>query len=84
MKFLTLPIKTGLLLIAFLVPILYWGSTMYPFITLKTAAFQSIVEILIAFWLTLIIFYKEYRPRFTPLTIALIIYLAVLDRKSVV
>lgn len=77
-RFLTNSIKTGLLVIAFIVPILYWNSTMYPFITLKTVVFQSIVEILAAFWLTLIIFYKEYRPRMTPLTIALLFYLAIL------
>lgn len=51
---------------------------MYPFLTLKTVVIQSIIEILTAFWLALIIFYPQHRPRFTPVSIGLLILLAAL------
>lgn len=76
-KFLCNTIKTGLLLVLLSV-LLYFNSSMYPFLTLKTVVIQSIIEILTACWLALIIFYPQHRPRFTPVSIGLLILLVVL------
>ena len=76
-------IKFGLVLLVFLSPLVYWGSTMYPYLTLKVVVFQSLVEILFAIWLTLIIFHKEYRPKFTPLSIALLVLISLLFISSI-
>ena len=71
-------LKFGLILLVFLSPLVYWGSTMYPYLTLKVVIFQSLVEILFAIWLTLIIFHKEYRPKWTPLSIILLLLITLL------
>ncbi|MBI5732822.1 O-antigen ligase family protein [Candidatus Jorgensenbacteria bacterium] len=75
-QFLLKAIKS-LLYAALLLPLLYNRSFIYPFITLKVFTFQSLVEILFAFWLVLIIFYPTYRPRWTPLRISLSVLLFV-------
>ncbi len=76
-------LKIGLLLTVFLSPLVYWNSTMYPYLTLKVVVFQSLVEILFAVWLTLIIFHKEYRPKWTPLSISLLVLICVLFISSI-
>ncbi len=38
-----------------------------------------LTEIIFALWLGLIIFYKEYRPKFTPISIALFIFIAIIS-----
>ena len=44
-------IKIGLVLIVLVSPLLYFNSAMYPYLTLKTLIFQSLVEVVAAFWL---------------------------------
>lgn len=58
-----------------LTPLFFQQSLMHPLITLKTVVFQVVIEILAAVYICLAIFYKEYRPRFTPITISLFILL---------
>lgn len=76
-------LKFGLVLTVFLSPLVYWGSTMYPYLTLKVVVFQSLAEILFAFWLTLIIFHKEYRPKLTPLSITFLLLIIILLISSI-
>jgi len=56
---------------------------MYPYLTLKVVFFQSLVEVLFAIWLAIAIFHKEYRPKWTPLSVSLVILLVVLFLSSI-
>jgi len=49
----------------------------FPYITGRNFLFRIIVELVFALWLGLILFYKEYRPKTTPLVWAIFIFLAI-------
>jgi len=51
---------------------------MFPFVTLKVFTFQILVELILIFWLALIIFYKEARPKLNLLTIVFAAFLVIL------
>ncbi|MDP3052566.1 MAG: O-antigen ligase family protein [bacterium] len=65
------------------IPLIFSRSLMYPFNTLKVFVFFSLMEIIFALWLGLIIFHKEYRPRFTPLKIILGLFFILLIISSI-
>ncbi|MDD5431144.1 MAG: O-antigen ligase family protein [Candidatus Pacebacteria bacterium] len=72
-------VKGGLFIVPFL-PLLIVANMVFPYIGGKAFAFRLIVEISFAIWVWLAIFYKEYRPKLTPLLIAvgLFIFIVVL------
>ena len=61
-----------------LVPLIYYPTSMFPFQIVKTVFFQTLAAIIFLFWLQLAIFYKEYRPRLTWVSLSLIIFYAVI------
>ena len=70
-------IKFGILLSLF-TPLVISNSTFYPYIFGKAIFFQILIEILLIFYLILIIQKPEFQPKATPLNIALLIYFLVL------
>src|SRR3989338_1729491 len=69
-------IKGGLFIVPF-IPLYVSKVLFFPYITGKVFVFRIIVEIVFAAWVFLAILYKEYRPKKTPLLIALAIFIAV-------
>ncbi len=76
-----------------LVPLFFWKWTMNPFIVVKSAIFQSLAGIIIFLWVALVLgrrlgLSKEaesprfdrrrFSPRFTPLTIGVVVFMLVL------
>lgn len=64
----------------FLIPFLsLWisSSLFFPYITGRNFAFRILIELALALWLGLMIVYKEYRPKFTPMVAALTVFLFV-------
>lgn len=59
-------------------PLFYQKTGVFPYTLSKALFFQAIIEIVFAFWLVLIIFDKTYRPKLTPLLLALGGFLAAL------
>jgi O-antigen ligase/tetratricopeptide (TPR) repeat protein len=72
-KYLLTILRLGVFLV-FLTPLIYTGSTIFPFIFGKTLYFRGIVEILFAFYLLLILIYPKYRPKNSLLFSAILIY----------
>lgn len=70
-------IKLGILLSLF-TPLVISNSTFYPYIFGKAIFFQVLIEILLIFYLVLIIQKPEFQPKVTPLNIALLVYFLVL------
>ncbi|MEK7193218.1 MAG: O-antigen ligase family protein [Patescibacteria group bacterium] len=77
--------KTLLALITFLLfaaiigtPLFYLRTNVYPQVLPKTGYFQIVVEIMFALWLYLVLLDKKYRPKLTPLTVSLFVFLGVL------
>lgn len=64
--------------VVILVPLIYFPTTFYPFNIVKVVVFQILVELAFALYLGLAIFHPAYRPKKTPLLIALGIFLAAL------
>ena len=62
----------GCLYTVLLMPLIFQQALMHPLVIAKTLFFQVIVELALAAYITLIVFYKEYRPRITPLFIGVI------------
>jgi len=76
MKNLILPtIIKGLIVISFFTPLVVSSLFIFPFVFPKTAAFQVVVEIMLVFWLALIIYRPEYRPNRSKILWALGIFL---------
>ena len=71
-------IITALLYIVPFVPLFLSDSLLFPYITGRTFLFRIAVEIALALWLGLALIDKEYRPRWTPITIALTLFLAIM------
>lgn len=57
------------------VPLIVSKSLFFPFITGKAFVFRALVEIIFAFWLLLAIQEKEYRPKFTWLSGAVLLFI---------
>jgi O-antigen ligase/Flp pilus assembly protein TadD len=64
-------------------PFLVWGKFLFPFITPKTFFFRILIEIALFFYILLIISSPRYRPRFSKLTWAVLIYLLIITFASV-
>ena len=73
-----------------LIPLVYFPTGMFPFQIIKTIIFQILVEILFVLWLALVIFDKNFRPKFTPtpkslvwgftpIAIALLIFISIIS-----
>lgn len=69
-------IFTGLFLIPF-VPFLVYGGFFFPFITTKAFAFRIIVEIIFGAYVILAIVDSSYRPRWTPIFKAILVFLGI-------
>ncbi len=76
-KYLLWTLRIGVFLV-FLTPLIYSGSTIFPFIFGKSLYFRGIIEILVALYLILIIAYPKYRPRNSLIFNAVLIYAFVL------
>jgi O-antigen ligase len=63
------------LYLAVLSPLFFGKYFMFPFVVPKIYVFQALVEIMFAAWLALAIFDRRYRPRLTPVTCLLGLFL---------
>ncbi len=71
---------------AFIVPFvpLYIAQGMFfPFITGKGFVFRFIAELMFFLWIYLAIFYKEFRPKLTPLLIALSLFILIVSLATI-
>ena len=68
--------KIFLWLIPF-VSLIISSSTLFPYIVGKNIAFRVLVELAFVLWVGLAVLKKEYRPRFSPLAMAGLAFLAV-------
>ncbi|MEK7187510.1 MAG: O-antigen ligase family protein, partial [Patescibacteria group bacterium] len=59
-------------------PLFYLRESVYPYTLSKTVFFWIGVELLVACWAYLIIHESRFRPRLTPATLGLVIFIAVL------
>lgn len=75
-------IKGGLFIVPF-IPLYVSKILFFPYITGKAFVFRIIVEIVFAAWVLLAIFYKEYRPRKTPLLIAIAVFIAIVSLATI-
>ncbi len=75
-------IKVGLVAALLIAPVLFNPWSPYPTVTLQVTGFQAIIEITFALWLVLAITNRAYRPRWTPLTVTLSIFIIVLGITS--
>lgn len=66
-----------------LTPLVFYQQLMHPLITVKAIFFQFIIQIIGAVYLSLCLAYPEYRPRFTPLSSAVLFFLAALGLSAV-
>ncbi|MEK7640416.1 MAG: O-antigen ligase family protein, partial [Patescibacteria group bacterium] len=71
----------GIKALMFVIPFLsYWisKSMFFPYISGRNFAFRILVEIAFALWLGLIFLNKEYRPKLTPILLAILAFVAVI------
>ena len=61
---------TGCLYGVLLTPLVFQQALMHPLVISKTLFFQVLIELALAAYAVLALFYKEYRPRIPPLFIA--------------
>lgn len=66
-----------------IVPLIFYPKMMYPFQTPKTLVFQALVEIIFAAWVVLALISASYRPKLSPVSIGLLIFLAVVTIASI-
>src|SRR5437867_7326150 len=71
-------INISLLVMVVGVPLIFVQRTMFPFILVKTALFQTLAEIIIFLWISLALIQPEFRPRCSPLAVSIVAFLAVL------
>jgi tetratricopeptide (TPR) repeat protein/O-antigen ligase len=67
----------GIFIVPF-VALLVSGKMFFPFITGKNFAFRILVELLLGGWAILAVLDKAYRPRFSPLLIAVFAFLGIM------
>jgi O-antigen ligase/Tfp pilus assembly protein PilF len=65
-KYLTYGVKAGIFIIPF-IPLIVTQSLFFPFITGKNFVFRIVVEMLVLLWLALVLKYRKYAPRRSPL-----------------
>lgn len=81
-KFLLRAIYGGLFALL-IVPFIVSDSLFFPFITGKTFFFRLIVEGMVLAWAGLMVFNSSYRPRWTPITIALLAFIVIIGLADV-
>jgi len=64
-------------------PLLVWGKFLFPYITPKTFFFRIIIEIALFFYILLIVYKPEYRPRFSKLTWIILVYILIITFASI-
>jgi O-antigen ligase len=69
-------LRLGLILTLF-TPLVYHNGFFFPYIIPRAVYFQIITEILFAGAITLIAFFPNHRPRWTHLSLAIFVYLAI-------
>lgn len=74
--------KLFLWLIPF-VSLIISSSTLFPYIVGKNIAFRALVELAFVLWAGLVFLKKEYRPRFSPLSIAALAFLVIVTLADV-
>ena len=67
----------GIFMLPF-VPLVFLNTLYFPYITEKTIFFRAIVEIIFFFWLLLIALDRSFSLRFSPVIIAVTVFVAVL------
>ncbi len=75
-------IKALFLVIPF-IPLYISASLFFPYITGKAFVFRAIIELSFFAWVWLAIFYKEYRPKFSAVTIAISVWLLVVSAATI-
>ncbi|MEK9170538.1 MAG: O-antigen ligase family protein [Patescibacteria group bacterium] len=75
-------IKIGFFIVPF-IPLYVSRVLFFPYITGKAFAFRILVEIVLATWVFLAIFYKEYRPKKSALLIALSIFILIVTLATI-
>jgi O-antigen ligase len=70
-------IRWGTYLVLF-TPLIFNAKFFFPFVGPKSLYFMGLAEIIFAAWLILIIYSPQFRPRLNILTLALIIFMAIL------
>lgn len=65
------------------VPLIYFPTIMMPFQLSKTILFQILAEIIFTLWVWLAIFNKSYRPKFTPIAVALSVFMTVITLSGI-
>ena len=73
----------GLIALLLITPMLLSSRFFFPYISSKTFFYRLVVEIIVVLYVILITADKRFRPRLTPLTIAVLVYLAILYATSV-
>lgn len=76
-------IVKGAIFVVPFIPLYVAGDLFFPFITGKAFVFRLLVQIMLAVWVTLALFYKEYRPRKSLLLYALVAFLAIITLASI-
>jgi len=71
-------ILTAGLYLAPLTMFVFLKHTIFPLVTLKVFTFNIVVEVIFAFWLLFIVFYPQYRPKFTKLSVTLFVFIGAL------
>lgn len=69
--------------LAMFTPLIFIKDYFFPFIVPKTIFFRIVVDIVFIFYILLAVSNPKYRPKITPLTLALAIFLAILFLTSV-
>ena len=76
-------LKCGLLFVIFFLPFAVTPWTIYPFVFGKTLFFQSAIELLLAFYIVLLIISPVHRPRFDTLTVIVLAYFGIIFLASI-
>ncbi|MDE1967242.1 MAG: hypothetical protein KGI45_04225, partial [Patescibacteria group bacterium] len=74
LKKITYYVVLGALFLIPIFPFIIANSYFFPFITGKAFYFRILVEVAFAAWVVLAFIDARYRPRFTPLTIAVTLF----------
>jgi O-antigen ligase/tetratricopeptide (TPR) repeat protein len=67
-----------LLISVVLVPLVFWSGVLFSYTPTKTILFRTLIEIAAIFWIPLIIWHPEYRPKRSLLTIAVSVFFSIL------
>ena len=67
-----------------LTPFIFFREYFYPFVSPKTFFFRIVIDIILIAYVLLVLLNSKYRPRITPLTAAVTVFLAVLTLTSVI